>query len=122
MKHKRNRIDARSGRKKNNINGQGTPADTATAFMWRDSKNFSEVFNRTIYRSDFVSPDELEDASTAEETVLDVREGVKITVKQIRDVSKLYRNGTIYMIMGIENQSRVNYEMPFRAMTYDFIN
>lgn len=106
------------------IHGQSKPLDTATGILWEDVNHFSEVFNKFVFKKDIVKPDELKDANTVEEVILRVRGTDQITLKSTRDAAKIktLNDGRVLMILGLENQTEINYQMPFRVMTLDFIN
>ena len=44
------------------------------------------------------------------------------TLVQYRDVAKGVRNERIFAVLGIENQSEIDYAMPFRVLELDFVN
>ncbi len=110
-------------RKRATIPGQAKPIDAATGVVWNDKSNFAELFNRTILRDCPINPDDLQDADTTESSIVELREGAHITLKQIRDVAKsLAVSGTQLAILGIENQTNINYMMAFRVLSLDYIN
>ena len=54
--------------------------------------------------------------------LLSVKGGGSLPLKRTRDVAKTMKNGQVFQILGIENQDKINYEMPFRVLSVDFIN
>ncbi len=104
------------------LHGQGKPVDTATALLWSDNRHFSEVFNRTVFGTDLVKPKDLKEASTAEEAQIRLRDNSVLTLQRFRDVARAMQSGQILLILGLEDQQVINYEMPFRVLTMDFIN
>lgn len=105
------------------IPGQGTPFDTATAVLWNKEEYFAEIFNKIVFKKLVVDPSKLKEASNVEAAILRVRGIHHITLKNMRDVSKvlLSDDNYIMMILGIENQNQINYQMPFRVMEVDLI-
>lgn len=110
-------------RKRATIPGQAKPIDAATGVVWNDRSNFAELFNRTILRDCPINADDLQDTDTTESSIVQLMEGTHITLKQIRDVAKsLSASGTQLAILGIENQTNINYMMAFRVLSLDYIN
>ena len=115
---------------KKTIHGQAKPIDTATAVLWKNSKYFAEVFNKIVFKKPFVNADNLGDASEVEATFLQVRKVHRVTLKTTRDVAKaLYPSSdkksapnSYLMILGIENQYKIDPLMIFRVLESNFIN
>lgn len=108
---------------KGKIPGQGQPIDASTDLFWRDNKNFAEVFSKAVFNGLFINPDQLEDLNVAESTMLRMKDGATTTLKQTRDVVKsLTSDGAWLVILGIENQTHIDFLMPFRVWELNFIN
>ena len=108
---------------KGKIPGQGQPIDAQMDLFWRDNRNFAEVFNKAVFNGQLINPNELEDVNLAETTILRLKDGATTTLKQTRDVVKSLTSGDVWLvILGIENQMRINYLMPFRVWELIFIN
>ena len=108
---------------KGKIPGQGQPTDASTDLFWRDNENFAEVFSKAVFNGLFVNPDHLEDLNVAESTMLRLNDGATTTLKQTRDVVKALTSGGAWLvILGIENQTHVDFLMPFRVWELNFIN
>ena len=108
---------------KGKIPGQGQPIDAQMDLFWRDNRNFAEVFNKAVFNEQLINPNELEDVNLAETTILRLKDGATTTLKQTRDVVKSLTSGDVWLvILGIENQMRINYLMPFRVWELNFIN
>ena len=70
-----------------------------------------------------MAPEELGEENIKETAYLRVvKEGGGTTLIQYRDVAKGVRNERIFAILGIENQSEIDYAMPFRVLELDFVN
>lgn len=70
-----------------------------------------------------VCPDELDDEDIKETAYLRITEdGGKTSLVQYRDVVKGVKNGRTFAILGVENQSEIDYSMPFRVLEIDFVN
>ena len=119
-----------SKKPKRTIHGQAKPIDTATAVLWKNAEYFAEVFNRIVFKKQFVKADNLGEASEGEATFLQVRKVHRVTLKTTRDVSKaLYPSAdkkstpdSYLMILGIENQYKIDPLMVFRVWESNFIN
>ncbi|MBQ6518319.1 MAG: Rpn family recombination-promoting nuclease/putative transposase, partial [Anaerolineaceae bacterium] len=108
---------------KGKIPGQGQPADAATDLFWRDNRNFAEVFTKAVFNGVFVNPDQLVDQNVAESTMLRMNNGSTTSLKQTRDVIKSLTSGGAWLvILGIENQTHIDFLMPFRVWELNFIN
>ena len=115
---------------KKTIHGQAKPIDTATAVLWKNAEYFAEVFNKIVFKKQFVKADNLRDTSEVEATFLQVRKVHRVTLKTTRDVAKaLYPSGdknanpdSYLMILGIENQYKIDPLMIFRVLESNFIN
>ena len=85
------------------LHGQGKPIDTATALLWSNNHHFSEVFNRVVFGTDLVKPEDLQEASTAEEALIRLRDYSVLTLQRFRDVARAMQNGQILLILGLED-------------------
>ena len=106
------------------IAGQGMKKDSVTTLLFQaNNENFAELFNRTLLADEPVSPEELGEENIKETAYLRVaKEGGGTTLVQYRDVAKGVRNERIFAVLGIENQSEIDYAMPFRVLELDFVN
>lgn len=106
------------------IAGQGMKKDSVTTLLFQaNNENFAELFNRTLLADEPVSPEELGEENIKETAYLRVaKEGGGTTLVQYRDVAKGVRNERIFAVFGIENQSEIDYAMPFRVLELDFVN
>ena len=114
---------AKKKKKQATIPGQGTPIDTATGLLWGIPEYFAEVFNRIVFKKAVIEPAYLKNTNEVEATFLRVRNIYRATLKRTRDVAKIYeKDGTWLMILVIENQNKIDFQMPFRVLQSDFIN
>ena len=108
---------------KGKIPGQGQPVDAQMDIFWRDNKHFAEVFSKEVFTGLFVDPNQLVDLNVAESSMLRMRDGATTTLKQTRDVVKSLASGGAWLvILGIENQTHIDFLMPFRVWELNFIN
>ncbi len=87
-----------------------------------DEERFADFYNGAVFHGrNVVQADTLEDASERYVTeASDVSTTKHLKYKnKYRDVKKRTRNGFDFAIMAIENQSVVDYTMPWRIMQYD---
>ena len=104
------------------LHGQARPADSAAAVFWGDNSRFAEVFNKTILNDCEIDPDNLHEQDTSESALIKVAEGMHISLKELRDVTKSVSINVDLAILGLENQTYIDYLMPFRTLSVDFIN
>ncbi|HJA92634.1 MAG TPA: Rpn family recombination-promoting nuclease/putative transposase [Candidatus Eisenbergiella merdipullorum] len=106
------------------IAGQGTKKDSVTTLLFKtNNENFAELFNRMIPDGERILPEELRDEDIKETAYLRItKEGGGTSLVQYRDVVKSIGNGRVFAILGIENQSEIDYAMPFRVLELDFVN
>ena len=67
---------------------------------------------------EIIKPEELSELDTDVSNVVELGE-YKETLTRARDIVKRAAYGVDFVIMGIENQTRVHYGMPLRVMLYD---
>ena len=71
----------------------------------------------------FIDSNQLNDVNVDESTMLRLNDGATTTLKQTRDVVKSLTSGGAWLaILGIENQTHIDYLMPFRVWELNFIN
>lgn len=110
-------------RRNGKIAGQSTGKDTATTLLFKTkNENFAELFNRSLFGSEMIMPDELEEEDIKETALLKITEDGKTALVQYRDVMKGVKDGQTFAILGVENQSDIDYHMPFRILEVDFVN
>ncbi|MCD8346932.1 MAG: Rpn family recombination-promoting nuclease/putative transposase [Lachnospiraceae bacterium] len=108
---------------KGKIGGQGKKKDSATSLIFQSNENFAEVFNHTVFALNPVSALKLSENSDIKETAfLQVTEFSHTTLTRYRDITKYLGNDQTLAILGIENQDRECFQMPFRALEMDYIN
>lgn len=98
--------------------------DSATTLLFKSrNENFAELFNRTMPDFEPLRPEDLSEEDIKETAYLQItKEDGGTALVQYRDVVKGTRNGRIFAILGIENQSEIDYAMPFRVLELDFVN
>ena len=124
MKEKE-RTDKESRRKRGGkIAGQSMKKDSATSLLFKTSnENFAELFNRSMPDEAPILPEELDEEDIKETSFLRMtKAGGRTSLVQYRDVVKSVRNGRVFAVLGIENQSEIDYAMPFRVLELDFVN
>ena len=97
--------------------------DTVTKDYMKDNYVFADAFNYLLYGGkQVIDPQKLRPLDTT--TGTSYGEGrTQVPVQKFRDVSKyltvMEDDSAAYLLLGIENQSAVNYAMPVRNMVYD---
>lgn len=99
--------------------------DTATIRYMRQNPVFADAFNYFLFGgAPVIDPGQLEEMDTRELAVpYGGEEGVGQPVQRTRDILKVLTAKTdqhmAYLLLGIENQSRIHYAMPVRSLLYD---
>ena len=99
-------------------------ADVFTKNYISRNEVFADVFNFFIYGGDqVIRADSLVDESAEESAILLASEGAGEVSQRYRDVLKSLvikrGEGASYVLLGVENQTRIHYAMPVRSMVYD---
>ena len=99
-------------------------ADTITKLYMSNNDIFADVFNFFIYDgSPVIDPDHLTAIDTTEIAVPGGDFEHAEYIQKYRDILKsaavMEDDAATYLLLGIENQSTVNYAMPVRNMVYD---
>lgn len=93
--------------------------DTILKNFWKDNKRFADLFNACFFDGQpKLNPDDLTEVDTDISSLLQFH-GYAETVKRIVDVVKKSAYGVDFVILGIENQSKIHYAMPLRHMLGD---
>lgn len=93
--------------------------DTILKNFWKDNKRFADLFNACFFDGNpKLNPDDLTEVDTDVSSLLQFH-GYAETVKRIVDVVKKSAYGVDFVILGIENQSKIHYAMPLHHMLGD---
>ena len=93
--------------------------DTILKNFWKDNNRFADLFNACFFDGKpKLNPDDLTEVDTDISSLLQFH-GYAETVKRIVDVVKKSAYGVDFVILGIENQSKIHYAMPLRHMLGD---
>ena len=100
--------------------------DTEAKAYLSDKERFSDIFNFWIYDGkNVIDPDGLTELDTTSVAIPHNGRSRK-HVQKYRDILKLYAaksdSRAIYLILGLEIESKIHYGMPVRAMLYDAMN
>lgn len=108
--------------KKKSSNGKS--ADAVLKEYWDDCDRFADLFNAVLFEGDeIIRSDELETVDTEESQVFehkDYSEPVKAFRDKIKVCKKSAISGVEFVLLGLENQTYVDYAMPIRVMGYDY--
>lgn len=86
-------------------------------------ERFADFCNGSLYGGKAViSAQDLLEVQKAYDEVMRDRYGRLKTVGRERDVAKLLCRGQHFVLIAVENQSRLSYCMPFRCMEYDVMD
>ena len=97
--------------------------DVLTRNYINDNARFAELFNVFVFKKNLINPDELYDQDSSQ-IQMDIDKS--LFSAKYRDNVKLLKymtnNKINLLLLGIENQSNINYAMPVRVMEYDGIS
>ena len=88
--------------------------------LFKNKENFADLFNATIFHGkQVIKADKLIEINTEDIHIEDkTTEELEIT-KKYRDLTMLYKDRVLQIVLGCEDQSTVDYSMPIRTMLYD---
>lgn len=91
--------------------------DLTEKYLESFSDVFADIHNVLLFQEELIREEELEDGPT--ESTYKAEEGN--VRNQFRDTSKYYRNSVYKLaLLGIENESKIEKDMPIRIMGYDY--
>ncbi len=94
--------------------------DTILKDFWRDNRKFADLFNTCMFSGqEIVHPEHLRELDTVAASIYENDQGHAETVERFRDLVKMDDLGNTYIILGLENQSYIDYTMPLRILEYD---
>ena len=99
-------------------------ADTATTNFMRQNDVFADAFNFFLYQGDpVIEPKQLRELDPAELAMPYGADRKSEPVQKYRDILKglaaMEDGKRAYILLGIENQTRVHYAAPVKGMLYD---
>ena len=88
--------------------------------LFKNKENLADLFNATIFQGkQVIKADKLIEINTEDIHIEDkTTEELEIT-KKYRDLTMLYKDRVLQIVLGCEDQSTVDYSMPIRTMLYD---
>ena len=101
--------------------------DTITKNYMKENRVFADTFNYLLYNGQqMIQPEKLREIDTTEMAILqggDQKHQDSETVQKYRDILKktvVKEDGeTVYLLLGVENQTDIHYAMPVRNLIYD---
>lgn len=101
-------------------------SDTYSKDLMQDNDYFADIVNNVLFQGrEFVHPNELRELDSTELTIVEELVEESISIQKYRDVLKQISiredDKTIYVIIGIENQTDIHYAMPVKNLLYDAI-
>ena len=95
-------------------------SDITARMYLKDKKRFADFFNGTVFQGrQVVKPSELSSCDTRSEVVIPGIGRKNKEVERFRDIAMNWNKGVRLAILACENQAKVHYAMPLRAMLYD---
>ena len=100
--------------------------DTLSKAYLKDPHHFADAVNFLLFNGDdIVHPSELRELDPTE-IALTYGNDANEPVQKIRDIAKMwtgmYDDNAVYLILGIENQSKIHYAIAVKNMVYDALN
>lgn len=99
-------------------------SDIKSKNLMQNNRYFADTINNGLFRGErYVLPEDLTELDTSEMVIIEDELNKNQYLQKFRDVLKqaiIRKDGkAIYVIIGIENQTEVNYAMPVRSLLYD---
>ena len=95
--------------------------DTLLKDYYTNNEHFSDMVNAVIFHGEQnISPHMISEYDTSASTFYDENRDTK-TIDRDRDVIKKITDGDKEILVGIENQGQVAWNMPFRMLEYNFL-
>lgn len=105
-------------RKKGQILNLTSP-DVELKEFWRDNERFSDLFNTVLFNGQTVLDSDLLVEEDTEVSGIVAYDAMRQSIVRTRDIVKKSIGEQEYLILGIENQMKVDYTMPLRVMVSD---
>lgn len=87
--------------------------------FWKNNEHFADIFNAYLFQGEqIIKSEDLTEADTDISSLIKFN-GHAETLGKVFDVVKKSANGVDYVILGLENQSKIHYAMPLRHMIGD---
>ena len=87
--------------------------------FWKNNERFADIFNAYLFQGkQIIKSEELTEVDTDISSLIKFN-GHAETLGKVFDVVKKSANGVDYVILGLENQSKIHYAMPLRHMIGD---
>ena len=91
--------------------------------LLKNKENFAYLFNATVFQGEqVIKADKLTEINTEDVHIdtADTIEGKELNVVQkYRDLRMQYEDEMLQVVLGCEDQSKIDYSMPIRTMLYD---
>lgn len=87
--------------------------------FWKNNERFADIFNAYLFQGEqIIKSEDLVEADTDISSLVKFNRHAE-TLGKVFDVVKKSANGVDYVILGLENQSKIHYAMPLRHMIGD---
>ena len=101
------------------INQNKVKPDIILKNFWKNNERFADIFNAYLFQGEqIIKSEDLTEADTDISSLIKFN-GHAETLGKVFDVVKKSANGVDYVILGLENQSKIHYAMPLRHMIGD---
>ena len=85
-----------------------------------DPERLSQLCNNGLFGGEpFIQPEKLRELDTGELKLAGVAPNTQNVLEKYRDILRIYEDQFLLLVVGVENQSDINYCMPLRHMMYD---
>lgn len=98
--------------------------DSVLKDYWRNNDRFADLLNQVFFNGiEQIKPEQLTDRDSEESSVVLGKDNSTImSISRSRDLIKEFSNSIDFVLIGLENQMRVHFAMPVRAMLYEALN
>lgn len=96
--------------------------DAVSRSFWSDPARFADLFNAILFEGEeVINPDDLVELDPRE-SLLIRNQGQTVALNRVRDVVMKTNGKMDFVILGIENQTHIDYQMPLRTRMMDDLN
>lgn len=95
-------------------------SDESIKKLFKNKENFADLFNATVFQGkQVIKADKLMEINTEDIHIEESNEKELDVIQKYRDLKMQYEDQVLQIILGCEDQSKIDYSMPIRTMLYD---
>lgn len=97
--------------------------DAVLKDYWRNNDRFADLFNQVFFDGkNILTSEALTDKDTEVSAVIMEKDKTVSSITRARDLIKQYGDGIDLVLIGLENQMRIDYGIPVRTMLYEALD